>query len=251
YEPDEPSELFYRLNQPTRLTPGEQRNAFYGPAREQLKELVGIFERLGNERETIGFSNSRLAYDDIIARILFFCERRTFAVKSTETVISARFKDKEPFDSKTYENVRFAIERFSEARSFAGSVRLNKATAISWLLFYARYRGDDSDLRYFQWFIDTMSSASEDARIQNAVELFKDRASLRVTDVSSVVLRDFCLWYVFHIASGGRVATLPNGTRDWLMQIESLFSPNTFLTEFEFENMIANNVPSDEWAMFQ
>jgi hypothetical protein len=27
YEPDEPSELFYRLNQPTVLTAGEQRNA--------------------------------------------------------------------------------------------------------------------------------------------------------------------------------------------------------------------------------
>ena len=40
YLPDEPSELFYRLNQPSMLTAGEQRNAFYGPAREQLKALL-------------------------------------------------------------------------------------------------------------------------------------------------------------------------------------------------------------------
>jgi Protein of unknown function DUF262 len=39
YLPEEPSELFYRLNQPTMLTAGEQRNALYGPAREQLKHL--------------------------------------------------------------------------------------------------------------------------------------------------------------------------------------------------------------------
>jgi hypothetical protein len=44
YLPDEPSELFYRLNQPSMLTAGEQRNAFYGPAREQLKTLVQTFE---------------------------------------------------------------------------------------------------------------------------------------------------------------------------------------------------------------
>jgi hypothetical protein len=42
YEPDEPSELFYRLNQPSMLTAGEQRNAFYGPARAQLKDLVEV-----------------------------------------------------------------------------------------------------------------------------------------------------------------------------------------------------------------
>jgi Protein of unknown function DUF262 len=72
YSPDEPSELFYRLNQPSMLTAGEQRNAFYGPAREQLKELVKLFEDGGNDKETIGFSNVRLAYDDIIARLLFF-----------------------------------------------------------------------------------------------------------------------------------------------------------------------------------
>src|SRR4029077_19472660 len=66
YLPDEPNELFYRLNQPSMLTAGEQRNAFYGPAREQLKELVRLFEAGGNDKETIGFSNIRLAYDDII-----------------------------------------------------------------------------------------------------------------------------------------------------------------------------------------
>ena len=60
YLPDEPSELFYRLNQPSMLTAGEQRNAFYGPAREQLKNLVAEFEAGDNSKKTIGFSNARL-----------------------------------------------------------------------------------------------------------------------------------------------------------------------------------------------
>jgi Protein of unknown function DUF262 len=83
YLPDEPSELFYRLNQPSMLTAGEQRNAFYGPAREQLKKLVQLFEAGGNDKETIGFSNVRLAYDDIIARLLFFLDSGGFSHKGT------------------------------------------------------------------------------------------------------------------------------------------------------------------------
>ena len=71
YEPEEPGELFYRLNQQITLTAGEQRNAIFGPAREQLKKFVSRFEHLENKRETIGFSNSRLAYDDVFAKVLF------------------------------------------------------------------------------------------------------------------------------------------------------------------------------------
>lgn len=40
YSPEEPGELFFRLNQPTNLTSAEQRNAFFGPARQQVKKLV-------------------------------------------------------------------------------------------------------------------------------------------------------------------------------------------------------------------
>ncbi len=39
YKPGEPGELFYRLNQPTNLTSAEQRNAYFGEARQQVKDL--------------------------------------------------------------------------------------------------------------------------------------------------------------------------------------------------------------------
>jgi hypothetical protein len=35
YSPEEPGELFFRLNQMTYLTAAEQRNAFFGPVRQQ------------------------------------------------------------------------------------------------------------------------------------------------------------------------------------------------------------------------
>lgn len=59
--PEEPAELFYRLNQPMALTSAEQRNAYIGVTREQVKTLSNKFVALGACKETIGFSNSRLA----------------------------------------------------------------------------------------------------------------------------------------------------------------------------------------------
>ncbi|WP_300427452.1 DUF262 domain-containing protein [uncultured Thalassolituus sp.] len=66
YKPGEPGELFYRLNQPTNLTSAEQRNAYFGEARQQVKDLSERMVELGYNREVLGFSNSRMAYDDVI-----------------------------------------------------------------------------------------------------------------------------------------------------------------------------------------
>jgi hypothetical protein len=131
YLPEEPSELFYRLNQPTMLTAGEQRNALYGPARQQLNALVAEFEALENNKSTIGFSNARLAYDDIIARLLFFLESGTFSIKGTESRISDRFRNRNGFPNEAVERARRSIELYSAARGLARSWRFNKASLLS------------------------------------------------------------------------------------------------------------------------
>ena len=80
YQASEPAELFFRLNQPTSLTGAEQRNAFFGPVREQIKGLLEDFSRLGMERGVFGFSNSRMAYDDVLSRVAqanFLCSFAT------------------------------------------------------------------------------------------------------------------------------------------------------------------------------
>jgi hypothetical protein len=46
YLPGEPGELFFRLNQMTYLTAAEQRNAFFGPVREQVRSLVQLLPLL-------------------------------------------------------------------------------------------------------------------------------------------------------------------------------------------------------------
>lgn len=236
YSPEEPSELFYRLNQPTILTAGEQRNALYGPPREQLKECVQKFEETGNDRSTIGFSNLRLAYDDIMARLLFFIDAGNFGVKSTESRISERFRDPKPFDQSVLERASAAIRYFSNLRAAAQPYRFNKASVLSWLLFLSRFEADNSPNESFiQDYISATSGAFTASYINEAAQVFEDRASLRVTDVSSVVFRDFVLNYIyFHLGRGVLPETVPTEALEHVRESLELRDDVSF--EFVLEN---------------
>ena len=88
YAPEETAELFYRLNQPVTLTSAEQRNAFYGTAREQIKLLVNIIDNDEEIKKVIGFSNSRMAYDDIISKFCYAKQKRSLKIKITSNDIA-------------------------------------------------------------------------------------------------------------------------------------------------------------------
>lgn len=196
--PEEPSELFYRLNQPTLLTAGEQRNSLYGAARSQLKDLVAHF-RDENSKEDIGFSNVRLAYDDVIARLLYFLTVQTIAVKATEGQISDLFRSEEGFTASVLQNAQSAIQQFGRARAEVGKLKLNKASLLSWLLFYARGEEHPSKAEFLGYFESISGAVRTSGLVSDARELFIDRASGRVTNISSVFLRDFCLWFSYVI----------------------------------------------------
>ncbi|MHC6157407.1 DUF262 domain-containing protein, partial [Bradyrhizobium elkanii] len=216
YAPDEPNELFYRLNQPTSLTAGEQRNALYGPARGQLKALVGHFQGLGNTKETIGFSNARMSYDDVLAKLLFFLDRGTFSVKSTESLISDRFRDLGGFSGPVLDRAKICIDKFSAARESVGSRRFNKASVLSWLLYCARLDGISGAEDTMGSFFEAQANKTGRDYLSDAIGVFSDRASLRVSDVSSVVYRDFCLWYLLRGGDQGETpATIRMRLRRW------------------------------------
>ncbi len=114
YKPEEPAELFYRLNQPTALTSAEQRNAYIGVTRDQVKDLSNKFISLGASKELIGFSNSRLAYDEIISKFCYTVEIGTLKKKITSTDISGQYRRGIPFSEKCIAAVNDTIERFVE-----------------------------------------------------------------------------------------------------------------------------------------
>lgn len=134
YEPQEPYELFFRLNQQVPLTPPEKRNALYGPAQHQVKELVAHLA--GDElltKDTVGFSNGRLAYDDTLARFCLALQWRTLRRQISNQAIE-RFYRENRFDDNVIGHAESAARTFLQIAAEA-AVRLNKATLFSWLVF--------------------------------------------------------------------------------------------------------------------
>lgn len=230
HTPEEPAEIFFRLNQPTALTSAERRNAFFGPVRNQIRELVDLFDSSGRPSRLLGFSNARMAYDDVIARFAFTLETKTLLQKVTEAAVSSMYRREDPLSDTTMFRVEQALRLLLSCLQHAetelssdSSVRLklNKAAFYSWLLFFARL-DSTGDLalvhRFFVHFEMTRGAFHNLGDEQEGstyfstsptfplLLVFSDRATARVADVSSVVLRDFALWVTWFEFSKGTSA---------------------------------------------
>lgn len=216
YQPEEPAELFYRLNQPTTLTSAEQRNAYIGVTRDQVKELSNKFVALGASKETIGFSNSRLAYDEIISKFCFSVETGTLKKKITSNDISIQYRQAIPFSDECIRIVAKTLEKFMECiigwDDFKYS--FNKATIFSWFVFI---RGNlslsDTELKnvigYFEFcrafikgkykkvdqrYIEVFSSLQKrNSFFEIMLNTFNQRSSMGSTDALSIIYRDIII----------------------------------------------------------
>lgn len=214
YDPSEPNELFFRLNQSYNLTPPEKRNALHGEARDQVKGLVEEFMELGLlARDRIGFSNGRLAYDDIVARTCVAVEWGDLRKHINNNVVEDFYRTSE-FSGHTIEAVGGAGRRLLSQIQLVdnGRVRFNKGTLQTWLTYCAwapASTGEalpDDLLATFEaarLLVKNGSYTRRDARSRVFFEIvaeYDDRASYRVTDVSSVLIRDLTL-HLFSLLS--------------------------------------------------
>jgi len=214
FTPEEPAELFYRLNQPASLTSAEQRNAFIGDTRNQVRELVNLFETHGANKESIGFSNSRMAYDDIISKFCFTLETGSLRKKITSTDISEKYRTNKPFSPYVFEDASKVLRFFSEAITNYEFRRLslNKATLFSWLIFTKRHvdvisSSQLSQLVFQFEFEREYAKGKADNNLfergsinfdkhpfyENMFLLFNQRASMGSTDAASIMVRDVIL----------------------------------------------------------
>lgn len=220
FKASEPAELFDRLNQPMKLTSSEQRNAYVGETRNQVKKLVYYFERAGASKETIGFSNSRLAYDEIIAKFCYAIELRTLCQKIIASDISDRYREDIAFSNATINECRCVLEKFmgivhNNANYYR--IKMNKATIYSWFIFIKKndflstidlsrimysfevlrdyYKGKQVDIYYLQDILYTneLNSILNIPYLETLINIFNQRASMGSTDVSSIIYRDIIL----------------------------------------------------------
>jgi len=198
--PTEAAELFFRLNQPTSLTAPEQRNAYFGRARDQVRALVSEMQLMGDRKGFAGFSNARMAYDDIVAKCLMTLEINSLDKKLTAGFIADKYRSGEPFTEQTESTFRRGLELFLEATSTAEvAFRLNKASSFSWIIFFSRftYRTNNGNrvngCEFFQKFYECFETPHPSPLVRCFFDAFNDRATSRVSDISSVKIRDFCL----------------------------------------------------------
>lgn len=244
YQPEEPAELFYRLNQPTTLTSAEQRNAYIGVTRDQVKELSNKFVALGASKETIGFSNSRLAYDEIISKFCFSVETGTLKKKITSNDISIQYRQAIPFSDECIGIVAKTLEKFMECiigwDDFKYS--FNKATIFSWFVFIRRNLSlSDTELKnvigYFEFcrafikgkykkvdqrYIEVFSSLQKrNSFFEIMLNTFNQRSSMGSTDALSIIYRDIIIT-VFRDMLWGNETELIQYTINTFKELENL-----------------------------
>lgn len=205
YDPQEPNELFFRLNQSYNLTPPEKRNALHGRARDQVKQLVGSLTDSGLlQTSMIGFSNGRLAYDDIVARTCVAVEVGNLRQHINNNVVESFYRSR-PFSDATVEGVREAGSTLLDLVRRAGErVKFNKGTLQTWLVYcyWAPKVTGEIPLSLLGEFEQDRAEVKrgggthvrpENRAVAPILRQYDDRASYRVTDVSSVLTRDLAI----------------------------------------------------------
>lgn len=214
YDPREPNELFFRLNQSYNLTPPEKRNALHGPARDQVKDLVKSLTAIGLlDRSKVGFSNGRLAHDDIVARSCVAMESNTIKTHINNSVVEEFYRTRE-FSTKTLERIAQSAEILLHLINQSDErIRFNKGTLQTWLIYcaWAPERTGTIPPNLLSRFEENrlqIRSGQHHPKGKNQVSLsrvlrqYDDRASYRVTDVSSVLIRDFAVHLYSHTEFG-------------------------------------------------
>ncbi|WP_353987708.1 DUF262 domain-containing protein [Ruicaihuangia caeni] len=230
YDPEEPNELFFRLNQSYNLTPPEKRNALHGTARNQVKSLVREFEASGLlAPKAVGFNNNRLAYDDIVSRACVSLQLDTLRKHINNAVVEEIYRQREGFAGK----VVGVLERGGDAllrqiRNSPNRVKFNKGTLQTWLI-YSSWAPPQAGplperlLAEFEAQRLAVRRGDSDAlslprSVRNILGLYDDRASYRVTDVSSVLIRDLAIHIFSNVAFGTPVGSM---TADLIHDLET------------------------------
>lgn len=216
YKPAEPAELFFRLNQPTKLTSAEQRNAFIGRPRDQVKQLSKFFEKQGANKELLGFSNSRMSYDEIISKLCYSIEYKNISRKITSTQMSTQYRDDIPFSDETISIVKNILEKLVICIKQIKEIKItfSKASIYSWMLFIKTNNINIDELsktiaifEFSRAYIKGLIEKNNNEAFINECNILKERysyyevllniynqrASMGSTDGLAIVQRDFIL----------------------------------------------------------
>ncbi|OMV49852.1 hypothetical protein AQ790_00525 [Burkholderia pseudomallei] len=215
---------------------------------------------MGLGKEFLGFSNSRMAYDDVLSRVALILERGSLEVKVKSSDLIELYRAEDSLDSNTVNLIQEALALFSDGRSYLNvEMKFNKATLSTWLLFVSRCL-----IRGYDWlsaaklagFIDYFENARILGSLQSDLiaslapsewlfNVYESRSSARVADVSSVLLRDATLWLVFDDYVAKEVADV---TRPNIDGIRNAFDGKSEAGQSLEDDLIARRLTENGWG---
>ncbi|MEH6550634.1 MAG: DUF262 domain-containing protein [Pseudomonadales bacterium] len=249
YASGEPGELFNRLNNALNLTSAEKRNAYVGQVTSQAKELVGVIDEGGLDKSFLGFSNNRMAYDDLLIKICFMLEEHGLSTKVTDKSLSDRYKADAKFPDDVFRSVKRAIELLSDIRArclgLDVDVHVTKATAFTWIYFIAKiYRMSSGDIdaeavisafisfeggrfkyRDGGGVVEIPGVPLSTSTLESIFELYNYRASSKVMTLESMLIRESVVILFYTYICGG--AELDEESRNVALRLSTLLSENS------------------------
>ncbi|MGF6487000.1 DUF262 domain-containing protein [Pseudomonas frederiksbergensis] len=203
YKEGEPYELFFRLNQGVTLTPAEKRNTFFGPVREQIKNLVARMDSLGINGSLIGFNNNRLSYDDVVARLVYAIYTKNISKKITDVSLVEFYRAGVPvpglIEMQASEAIGALAQACENSLKFGIKPKLNKPTLLTWLicLCYDRTAHNIEHLCHFERIRESTRESSEEvSKLAFLLNIYHERAASSVNDAIPVKLRLLIIYLV-------------------------------------------------------
>lgn len=225
YNHGEPSELFYRLNQTVKLTSSEARNAIFGDVRDDISTLVAYMDFQGVGRNILGFSNSRMAYNDLLSRVCLLLEKNSIRYQLSDATLTNRYRTDSSFDAEISRAVKNTIKLFGEFSKLIEQeeikTNLTKASSLSWiyLISYLNIHFDDlsSDKLYRAFIcletartcIKTNEVLPDDVveffginrnNLRELMMIYIERSSSRVMSIGSIIIRDIIQNFACYMA---------------------------------------------------
>lgn len=215
YNQGEPSELFYRLNQTIKLTSSEARNAIFGDVRNDISSFVSYMDQLGVDKSILGFSNSRMAYNDLLSRVCLLLEKKSIRYQLSDANLTNRYRNDTSFDNKISIAIKDTIEIFGTFSSYIKKMEINtnltKASSLNWIylitcmnIFGESFKNEQIYNAFFN-----LESAKAHVKLNEKIPaevlsffnideqclrellmIYIERSSSRVMSIGSIVIRD-------------------------------------------------------------
>lgn len=225
YNHGEPSELFYRLNQTVKLTSSEARNAIFGDVRDDISSFVSYMEELSVGRNILGFSNSRMAYNDLLSRVCLLLEKKSIRYQLSDETLTNRYRNDNSFEPEISDSIRATIKFFGYLSKHSDNemikTNLTKASSLNWMYLICclnmNSKGIDVNKLYDAFVnleIARTCIKTNEKLPQHVVDFFGisqyslrelmmiyiERSSSRVMSIGSIIIRDIIQTFSCHMA---------------------------------------------------